>query len=108
MSNKNGRLQICSVRRNPRIILPMRTHIIIAAVLAIVLANMLVFGAIGTQMLPPTPRAVRVVARKTYTPNPAYARRMTTQTPVPTPTPTLRPTEYPQRDPRVSYGAVDE
>lgn len=82
----------------------MRMHILVAAIAAVVLANLLVFGAISTYVLPPTPRPSRVVQNKTYTPNPFYAQRMVTPTLIPSPTPTRPPTAFPQSDPRVPFG----
>lgn len=86
----------------------MPRHLLVASIAAILLANLLVFGAVGTYVVTPTPRPTRVIERKTFTPNPAYTKRMVTATPVPSPTPTLRPTEYPLRDPRVPLGRPDD
>jgi|GEM_PF-4410306 hypothetical protein len=86
----------------------MRTPLLAAAIAAIILANALVFGAMDTYLLPPTPRPPRMVPHKTFTPNPEYAKRLVTATPIPLPTPTPRPTALPIRDPRVPLGRPDE
>lgn len=88
----------------------MRIRILIPTVIAIVLANLLVFGALGTTIFLPTPRPPRIVSHKTFTPNAAYTRRRVTATPTPRPPPlpTMRPTEYPLRDPRVPLGRPEE
>jgi hypothetical protein len=86
----------------------MRTPLLGAAIAAIVLANALVFGALDTYLLTPTPRPPRVVQHKTFTPNPEYAKRRVTATPIPPPTATPRPTAFPLRDPRVPLGRPDE
>lgn len=88
----------------------MRRPFLGASIAAILFANLLVFGAIGTYVFPPTPRPLRTVQQRTFTPNPAYAKRLVTATPTrtPLPTPTRRPTEYPQRDPRMPMGQPDE
>ena len=88
----------------------MRRSLLGASIAAILFANLLVFGAISTYILPPTPRPPRVGHPKTFTPNPAYAKRLVTATPTATPLPTatLRPTEYPLRDPRVPLGQPEE
>lgn len=87
----------------------MRRSLLGASIAAILFTNLLVFGAISTYVLPPTPRPVRAILHKTFTPNPEYAKRLVTATPTrtPLPPPTLRPTEYPLRDPRVPYGQPD-
>ena len=74
-----------------------RRNILIAGMLAAVLANLLVFGALSTSLGKLTPRPTRnEVAVETFTPNPYYAKKMTTATATPTLTPTRFPTNpYP-------------
>lgn len=86
----------------------MRPRVLAAAVIAIVLANLLVFGAIGTNVLKPTPRPTRAVqVRATFTPNPNYARRLVTATPTRPPTATRYPTFIPMKDPRGVRGGPE-
>ena len=63
-----------------------------AGVLAALLANALVFGALSTSLGKPTPRPTRALAIKTFTPNPELAKRRVTPTWTTTPTPTRYPT----------------
>lgn len=88
----------------------MHRHILLASIVAILLTNLLVFGAISTYVFPPTPRPSRVIRHKTFTPNPELAKRLVTATPTrtPLPSPTLRPTEFPLRDPRVPMGRPED
>jgi hypothetical protein len=70
----------------------MRRNLLLAGVLAVVLANALVFGALSTSVGKPTPRPTRAVVVKTFTPNPELARRRVTPTATHTATPTRIPT----------------
>lgn len=87
----------------------MRLRILLACILASILVNALVFGAIGTRLFPPTPRPARVmVQHKTFTPNPELAKRRVTATATPLPTVTPYATWIPLKDPRKPFGGTDE
>ena len=86
----------------------MPRHLLVASIVAIVLANMLVFGMVGTYVGTPTPRPTRAVEHKTFTPNPEYAKRMVTSTLTPSLTPTQRPTPESWRNPRGPRGYPDD
>ncbi len=68
---------------------------LLTLVVAILLANALVFGILGTLAYGPTPTATRT-PHTTFTPNPALVRRYASPTPTPTITPTPAPPPTPQ------------
>ncbi len=86
----------------------MRARFLIAAITAILFANLLVFGALQTNYFKPTPRPPRVLQRVTFTPNPELAKRLVTPTSTPLPTATRYPTWVPLKNPRLPIGGPDE
>jgi len=82
-----------------------RRNLLLAALLTILLANGLVFGALSERFGKPTPRPTRTYAAKTFTPNPELARRRITQTPTRTATPTRFPTSIWATETREPFNA---
>lgn len=86
-----------------------RKTILLAGVLAAVLANLIVFGALSTTLGKPTPRPTRVpVAVKTFTPNPELLLRRVTPTATSTSTPTRYPTSLYSTETRVPHNQKGE
>lgn len=71
----------------------MRPTVLAASIIAAILANLLIFGALSRLDSSVTPLQPRVLARPTFTPDAASARRLVTPTATPAvtavPTPTL-------------------